>query len=405
MIIENPFASFWMAGFESTDQLNVHGDRVDFLNVTSHLELVENDYEGIARLNIRVAREGVRWSQAEPTPYQYDFTAVGTLIEAGRKYGIQQIWDLCHFGFPDDLTPLHPHFTRRFEAFCRAFAIFYKNINPGSVLIVTPINEVGFMSWLGGDVAATSPYCRNNGWHVKYAYMRAYIAGIRALKNIDPAVRIMTTEPLVNVVADISALGHEEEEAAFHHELQFQVLDMLSGRICPELGGKEEYLDLLGFNYYYDNQWILHPHQILGWNDPVPHPKLRPLSDLLHDAFKRYQRPILLSETSHPGEDRPLWIEYIGREIDRLLQSQVPFWGICLYPIIDRPDWDNLSYWHHAGIWDRIGDSSAEARVPHHPSFLALKKTQQKINSSEAQNTVGKSYDCLKAVRNYTISI
>jgi UDP-galactopyranose mutase len=26
--------------------------------------------------------------------------------------------------------------------------------------------------------------------------------------------------------------------------------------------------------------------------------------------------------------------------------------GICLYPIIDRPDWDMADAWHNSGLWD-----------------------------------------------------
>ena len=41
------------------------------------------------------------------------------------------------------------------------------------------------------------------------------------------------------------------------HEEQFQVADILSGRMCLELDGKLEYLDILGYNYYYNNQWSI----------------------------------------------------------------------------------------------------------------------------------------------------
>ncbi len=380
MITENPFRSFWMAGFECTDQLNNRGDRVDFLHVTSHLELLREDYKRLSLFKIKVVREGVRWSQVEPKPYQYDFSILENMIRVGIEEGIQQVWDLCHFGFPDDLTPLHPHFCRRFEAFCTAFANFYLRFS--SEMIVTPINEVGFMSWLGGMVGGTSPYCVNNGWSVKYAYMKAYIKGIEALKAVHPSVRIMTTEPLVNVTYNFSASQEQKDSAAFHHELQFQVLDMLSGRICPELGGREEYLDILGFNYYYNNQWTLDPHQILGWNDPVPNPHYRPLASLLDDVHKRYERPIVLSETSHPGEDRPVWLEHISLQIRKVLELGIPFWGICLYPIIDRPDWDNLDIWHQAGIWDRIQGGTEQQRMLHGPSADALLRQQELTQAS-----------------------
>ena len=41
----NPFSSFWMAGYECTDKLNAFGHRVDFLNTTGHLQLIDHDYQ------------------------------------------------------------------------------------------------------------------------------------------------------------------------------------------------------------------------------------------------------------------------------------------------------------------------------------------------------------------------
>lgn len=120
------------------------------------------------------------------------------MIECGRSHGIQQLWDICHFGFPDDLTPLHPMFARRFASLCRAFVEFYRTVDATRPLIVTPINEVSFLSWLGGDVRGTSPYCVGQGWEVKYRLMKAYIEGVEALKAVDPGVRILTTEPLAS---------------------------------------------------------------------------------------------------------------------------------------------------------------------------------------------------------------
>ena len=59
---ENPFSSFWMAGFECTDKLNAFGNRVDFLSLTGHIEMLQEDYERLQPFNIRTVREGIRWS-------------------------------------------------------------------------------------------------------------------------------------------------------------------------------------------------------------------------------------------------------------------------------------------------------------------------------------------------------
>ncbi len=251
----NPFQSFWMAGYECTDQLNCFGHRVDFLPLTGHLQLLDDDYRSLHDFQLTTVREGIRWAHIERTPYHYDWTTVRQMLATGQRHGIQQVWDLCHFGYPDDLTPLHPLFARRFAALCRAFVAMYREVRPTGELIVTPINEVSFMSWLGGDARGTVPYCVGQGWEVKYGLMRAYIEGVAALREADPGIRILTTEPLVNIVPPLGATAAQKRRAQEFDTYQFQSVDMLAGRICPELGGREDYLDMLGFNYYYDIQW------------------------------------------------------------------------------------------------------------------------------------------------------
>jgi hypothetical protein len=382
--INNPFQSFWMGGFECTDQLNKHGDRVDLINTTHHLSRLASDYEQLKQFGITTVREGIRWSHVEKQPYVYDFSVVQMMLQQGKAAGIQQIWDICHFGYPDDMQPLHPHFTQRFVGVCRAFVEFYRSVDPTGTLIVTPINEVGYISWLGGEEAGTTPYLTGKGWTVKYALMRAYIAGIKAMKAIDPTIRIMTTEPIVNIVPPLAATEADIQEAAAAHQYQFQSLDILAGHLCPELGGSPDLLDLLGFNFYYNNQWVVGYNEFLPWLNEDPDPRWRPLSQLLAEAYERYQKPILLTETSHPGEDRPLWIDFIAKECRLVLDKGIPFWGICLYPIIDRPDWDNLTYWHQSGLWDEVfSEDGTSVRVLDQPYAAALRQAQQVIAKGE----------------------
>lgn len=376
----NPFRSFWMAGFECTDKLNAFGNRVDFLSTTGHLDYINEDYKDLEQFNIATVREGIRWSRVEKQPYVYDWSAVAHMIEAGKRNNIQQVWDLCHFGFPDDLTPLHPMFARRFAALCKAFIHFYRSLSPDDELIVTPINEVSFISWLGGDVCGTTPYCRNYGWEVKYNLMRAYIEGIEAIKQADDSVRILTSEPLVNVVPPLNPSPEEIAEAALKHEHQFQVTDILCGRMCPELRGRLEYLDIIGLNYYYNNQWEYNTHHRLIWKDDPPDIRWKPLRSLIAQVNERYDKPIALTETSHPKEDRPLWMDMIAKECTAVLKQDIPFLGVCIYPIIDRPDWDDLVTWHRSGLWDVHHDNKLE-RALYHPMAEAFLRVQKEVEN------------------------
>ena len=376
----NPFHSFWIAGYECADHSNAFGNRVDLINTSGHLPLIDIDYKNLSAFKIATVREGIRWSKVETKPYQYDWSVISTMIQSGKANNIQQIWDLCHFGYPDDLTPLHPQFTNRFVALCTAFVEFYRSIDTESTLIITPINEVSFVSWLGGDARGTSPYCIREGWEVKYSLMKAYIKGIDALRAADSSVRILTTEPLISIVPSNDAGFEEIHHAATMHEDQFQVTEILSGRICPELGGNEAYLDILGYNFYFNNQWTAHSHEFLDWKIGELNPKFIPLHQLLTSAFQKYNRPFVLTETSHPKEDRPLWIKMIEVESQKLLQAGLPFWGICWYPMVNRPDWDYLHDWHYAGIWDDVYDKDLPGRVLHEPSAEALLEAQRILN-------------------------
>jgi len=367
----NPFRSFIMGGFECADHQNAFGERIDLIVLTGHDRLINEDYKRLREIDITTVREGIRWSHVEKKPFVYDWTQVEDLIIHAHKHGIQVVWDICHFGFPDDLTPLHPMFARRFAHLCRAFVKKYRSLVPDGALIITPINEVSFLSWLGGEVKGTSPYCIKQGWEVKYMLMKAYIEGIEMMKEADPSVRIMVTEPLVH----ISASDPSDPDLCFvaqeKHQEQFQVLDILSGKMCPELRGKEEYLDIIGVNFYFNNQWTLNEHQCIPWDCDPPNPMWRSLSSLVEEVYLQYRRPVVISETSIPEHKRYSWLKMIHKECIKIIKKEIPLYGCCIYPIIDRPDWDFPEIWHHSGLWD-IPDPSNLHREIHQESLVAL---------------------------------
>ena len=214
--------------------------------------------------------------------------------------------------------------------------------------------------------------------------MKAYIEGIEMMKDIDPEVRIMTTEPLINITAQDPSDPISVLEAHEKHREQFQVLEILTGKLCPELGGKPEYLDIIGVNFYFNNQWTYPDHQFIPWNDTPPNQHWRSLHDLVEEVFINFGRPVVLSETSHPGDDRPVWLKMIFSECETILKSNLPFYGCCIYPIIDRPDWDFPTTWHHSGLWDIIQPQTLE-RTIHNKSLLVLEDFQKNLGAMRSE--------------------
>ncbi|HSU83629.1 MAG TPA: hypothetical protein VLR69_14490, partial [Thermoanaerobaculia bacterium] len=126
---------------------------------------------------------------------------------------------------------------------------------------------------------------------------------------------------------------------------QYQAWDMTAGRLWPQLGGDERYLDVVGLNYYPNNQWIL-DGPTLQRGDPL----YRPFREILREAWERYGRPLMVAETGAQDDHRHGWLRYVADEVTAARRSGVPVHGICLYPILDYPGWDDDRYCR-SGLW------------------------------------------------------
>lgn len=366
------FKSFFIGGFECADHINRHGDRVNLLKETEHTQRLREDYGLLADLGIYSVREGICWSEVEKFPGQFDFSEVKYRMQVAREMGVQQIWDMVHFGYPDGIFPLHPHFIPRFENLCRAFAEFYKT-NADAPLYVVPFNEISYLSWLSGEDRGTVPFASGSGWEIKYELCKAAIRGIEIFKEILPDCRIVLVEPLVHIHP-----CEDHPDTSHKNEYQFEAMDIIGGRMCPELGGSGSYLEILGFNYYWNCQWRGEGNS-LCWPDLDKERKA--LAELLRDAYQRYEKPIFLSETGYFGPMRGEWLREIGDEVSRVLEDGVDFHGICIYPVVDRPDWDDLNYYPECGLFDLDENKN---RVPETRYIETLLQLQHELK----QNTV-----------------
>ncbi len=202
-------------------------------------------------------------------------------------------------------------------------------------IVITPVNEISFLSWAGGDHAIFNPMARGRGDELKRQLARCAIEGIRAAWSVDPTIRITHTDPVINVIPRpgepwTAPVALERTEA------QFQAWDMISGRLHPELGGRPEYLDVLGLNYYCHNQWTVDGPP-LDWIGPDP-AYVAPAS-LFARVHARYGRPMYISETGIEAELRPAWFAHVCRETAKALEAGLPMEGVCLYPVMNHPGW------------------------------------------------------------------
>ena len=373
------FPTFFLSGFECSTFLWRDKGRRDLSQETQHTSHAEADYRLLHELGIAVAREGIPWPQVDRGARRYDFACIDPLIAAMNAAQILPIWDLCHYGYPDDADPWRPDFAARFADYCRAAAEHVCARVRGPHFF-TPINEITFWGFAGGEWGWIAPFgdTKTQRLRLRDVLCRAAIAGVKAIREVDPTARMVHVEPVIRVVApddrpDLAEAARiEMEDDACH------AWDVLAGKANPEFGGAPEVLDIVGANCYSFGQMEYRehgPHQALGPDDP----RIRPLCELLSKVWQRYRRPMIIAETSGLHDGREEWLKDVMEEALAAVDEGIDLHGICLFPAVDMPDW-HTGEWLHNGLCDLIDEGGDLRRVPCRPYIDELRRWQRLLN-------------------------
>lgn len=327
------FDSFFQAGFECSSHRRKDGVRLDLIGATSHDRHVLGDYRQCADLGFRTLRDGLRWHLIEKSPGHYDWSSWLPMLEAAEEAGVQVIWDLFHYGAPDHVDQAGPDFPKRFTDFAVA-ALEVRESVCGKPPLLCPLNEISFICWAveTGYFPRVGP--KEVGW-LKRHLVRTAITACTTIRDRWPNSIFVWADPLIHIAPRNH--GRKELKTAEHaRQGQFQAYDWLTGRDEPELGGSEEFVDIVGLNFYPHNEWYLD-----GPTIPMGHHEYRPLADMLVEVADRYGKSVFISETGAEGSGRPAWLHYVCDEVRAAQALGARIEGICLYPITAYPGWDN----------------------------------------------------------------
>ena len=335
--MQSVFKSFFLGGFECSTHKRADGIRLDLVALTGHDVQAARDYALLAHHGLMAARDGVRWHLIERRRGAYAWGSLLPQLKAARAAGVQVIWDLFHYGWPNGVDPWSAAMVERFAAFAGACAEQIAAHTDGAPWFC-PVNEVSFLSWAGGEMGGMNPFGRARGGELKAQLTRMAIAAIRAIRAAVPNARFITAEPLINIIPQ-SPQEHHVRAAAEYMEAQFEATDMLTGRRLPELGGQPDFLDVCGLNVYFNNQWIDHGRPVhLG--EVI----FQPLREQLARVHDRYGKPLLIAETGTEGVFRAAWLHYIADEVAMARAAGTPVEGICLYPVLSHRGWDDARH-------------------------------------------------------------
>ncbi len=391
--IESPFAGFWMGGYEGADHVNAAGMPLDMTAASGHLMHLEADHARAAEAGLRSVRASIGWRLAEGVDGRFDFSRARRIARSAQRHGLQVLWTVMHYGLPPDLSLHDDALIDRYARFSAEVARVIGDLSPEPP-VYTPINEISYLAWgssqpdlfaapnhtVGGDPDSS----RESGYAVKRRLVRACLAGMDAMRRIDPRARFLQVEPVVHVVTPVDR-PDLADLATQIRDYQWQAWDLMAGHAEPELGGHAGAIDLLGVNHYHSSQWEVGTERRLAWH--LRDPRRMRLSALLDEVWQRYARPVVLAETGHLGVGRAAWLNDVAGEVRQARQAGVPVLGVCLYPLVDRPDWNDPARWHRSALWHVDPDPAAEpplARTVDRPLLAALRRWQ----ASEAGDAV-----------------
>lgn len=369
------FEGVFLGGFECSCQKLDDGRRLDMLATTRHDELAHADYTRLRSVGMTACRDGVSWVDSERRPGTYDFSRASGMVRAADRAGVQVLWDLMHFGWPDHLDVFAPSFPTRFGRYARAFARWLSS-ETDSLPMITPINEMSFLAWAGGDVRCMNPFEAARGVEMKAQLVRATIEAIEAIRSVTRKARFLQPEPLIQIVP---APEHPKTWRRVESDnlLQYQAWDMLTGRVWPTLGGAPEYLDIVGVNFYSDNQFMLDGTTIVRGDE-----RYEPFSRMLGEAWARYGRPMIVSETGAEGDARAPWLAYVGDECAAAIEAGCELHGITLYPVVSHPGWLDGRHCHN-GLWD-YADETGE-RESHEPLLDEIRRQTVRLSAARGE--------------------
>jgi beta-glucosidase/6-phospho-beta-glucosidase/beta-galactosidase len=342
---------FFLSGFECSTFKWKDGRRRNLVKESQHDVQADNDYKLVRALGIGASREAIPWPDIDKKG-AYDFSCIDPFINAMVKYDIVPVWDLCHYGFPDDIDPFTDEFSNRFANYCGAAATYLlQKMKPP--YFFSPINEITYFALIGSKWGWVAPYRKNKNDYERFrlSLCKAAIAGVKAIRKIMPGARMIHMDPLVEVVGPPGDISKQKKAWYEMHVDTYMAWDILAGKKHPELGGSPAILDVVGVNNYaggfLEYAGEMGPQKTLKETDQ----RLVSLCSLLEVVWKRYRLPILISETSRTDDTRASWMKDMMEECLAAINRGINIQGVCFYPAIGSPNW-NKDEWVQSGFYN-----------------------------------------------------
>lgn len=374
-----------------------------------------SDFDLFKELGVRALRHGVLWEKVAPDGLvTADWSWADASLARSRELGMRPIVGLLHHGSgPYSTSLLDPDFAEKLGDYAYAVARRYPWVTD-----YTPINEPLTTARFSGLYGHWYPHAQDDQTFLTALLnqCRAIVLAMRAIREINPAARLIQTDDLGKTFST-PKLAYQAE---FDNERRWLSYDLLCGRVHSQhalwqylrnRGVSDTELewfqenscppDIIGINHYLGGQRFLdehlqrYPRSTHGGNGRHRYADvlaLRVLLDgaaepdqLLSEAWERYKLPVAVTEC-HNGctrEEQLRWFVEVWRAAVLACRLGANVVAVTAWSLLGAFDWDCLvtsnKGRYEPGVYDirspmprptaltSVISESAEGDEPQHP--------------------------------------
>lgn len=359
-------------GVECT--VNRVGDRwLDQLERNGHAARPD-DLDRFAALGIRALRYPVLWERVAPEgPERADWRWPDERLGRLRELGVRPVVTLVHHGSgPPHTHLLDPAFPEGLARYARAVAERYPWVED-----YTPVNEPLTTARFSALYGHWYPHARDGAAFARALLIqcRAVALAMRAVREVNPAARLVQTEDLGKTFSTRALAA----QAEFENERRWLTWDLLCGRVTPDhplwgylrwLGIAEAELalfrdrpcppDLVGVNHYVTSERFLderlerYPSHTHGGNGRDAYADVEAVRvrdqgiagprALLREAWDRYRIPVAVTE-AHLGcsrEEQLRWLHEVWGAACALRREGADVRAVTAWALLGSYDWNTL---------------------------------------------------------------
>jgi beta-glucosidase/6-phospho-beta-glucosidase/beta-galactosidase len=385
---------WWITGFEGTAIPQIDADEYEW---TQHYRFWEEDLELVKQnLGVKYLRYTIPWYLVNPAKGVFKWDWTDRVMDKAAALELELILNPIQFGTPMWMkeefgNPDYPEYATEYIA---ELARRYGH----QIKFYTPHNEPFIAALFCGDLGNWPPYWKglNNYTRLLDNICRQIVMSVEAIKQSVPD-SVMIHVEAGEYFSTRQKISWIIEDVQLRNERRFLCYDLISGRVNDDhplsnwllrYGMPEQSLrwfqdraielDVVGVDFYphceawleYDGQELIqHRDNALNivqafkeTRDSVKVKELANLplsmSGLLRQYYKRYGRPVMLTETDFSGlaEHKSLYLEYCMQEIKRLREEGVPVLGYTWWPVLDHLNWHaalfERDHIHPVGLWE-----------------------------------------------------